>query len=300
MDKTLQNSSEKKRHLENFGGTMKIKVLMAVFSLTVLPALLGACATESVKTSDVVQYENTQAADNWESPSMPSNYIPKYILKELEIYKAEFGDISDSQYRFFYTENGEANLDLPRYIRTWLNIEGSIGNNEILYTITRKQYDEAEYRMEERRKEPVFREIEEIVYQIAKDIDYDFESAYGIKVKYRNPNVKKAVCDGYADAVSEAFKNHPYIAKIEKWSSIIGNHAWNVLILKDGRKLYCDVTWYEGQSIDADGYVSDVPEKNTVNLTFDINEFNSLGGAVDNSTGNIIEVHFAWGDAVLE
>ncbi len=252
------------------------------------------------EVSQVIAIEREPPIDNSTSLSMPSDYLPAYIHEKLENYKAEFGDVSDSQYRFFYTEDGAACLDLPQYIYTWFNVKGSIGNNETLYTKTRKMYDEAEYRIEERRKEAVFREIEEIVYRVAKDLDYDFESAYGIRVQYRNPNVRKAVCDGYADAVSEAFDNHPYIVGIEKWSSAIGNHAWNVLLLKDGRKLYCDVTWYEEQRIDDEGYVVDVPAQDPVNLTFDLQEFNSLGGAVDDSTGNLLEVHFAWGDAVMK
>jgi len=41
----------------------------------------------------------------------------------------------------------------------------------------------------------------------------------------------------------------------------------------------------------------DIPEQDPVNLTFDINEFNSLGGAVDNATGRLLAIHFAWPDA---
>ena len=78
-----------------------------------------------------------------------------------------------------------------------------------------------------------------------------------------------------------------------------GDHAWNVIILKDGRKLYCDATWYQGNSIDDEGYVVDIPAQNPVDLTFDIDEFNSLGGAINTATGKLLAVHFAWDDAKL-
>jgi len=120
-----------------------------------------------------------------------------------------------------------------------------------------------------------------------------------IVVKYCNPNIKKAVCGGYSNAVAEAFENHPLVYKIENWSSKRGNHAWNVIILKDGRKLYCDATWYQGNSIDDEGYVVDIPAQNPVDLTFDIDEFNSLGGAINSATGKKIAVHFAWNNAKL-
>jgi hypothetical protein len=116
-------------------------------------------------------------------------------------------------------------------------------------------------------------------------------------VKYRVPTVKKTVCEGYADAVSQAFNNHPLVARVETWSSAIGNHAWNVIVLKDGRELYCDTTWYDGNSVDDEGYVVHVPVQDPVNLTFDKNEFNSQGGAINTATGKALAVHFGWADA---
>jgi len=247
--------------------------------------------------------------------TVPADYIPKYAVEEAEQFKAGFlrensRSAADLNYRFFYNTAGQACLEYtviaksgytwssPTWVGfTWGNKSGYIGNNDITYTLTKKLDDAAQYRIEERRKDPVFREIEKVVLQIATEYNYDFESAYRIRVKYRRPNVKKAVCDGYSDAVSQAFKNHPLVTRVEKWSSTAGNHAWNVLILKDGRKLYCDTTWYDGNNIDAEGYVVDIPEQDPVNLTFDINEFNSLGGAVDNTTGRLLAIHFAWPDA---
>jgi hypothetical protein len=249
------------------------------------------------------------------SPKIPNNYIPAYAIEEADRFKKEFlsdnsQEASDLRYSFFYEQSGNACLEytvVPKdgYIWnplkwvgfTWGNGWGVIGNNAIRYTQTRKTVDEAQYRIEERRKDNAFNEIEKIVLRIATEYDYDYQSAYGIRVKYRKPNIKKGVCDSYADAVVTALRNHPYVSSVEKWSSKIGNHAWNVIILKDGRKLYCDATWYDGNNIDDDGYVIDIPVQSPVNLTFDIVEFNSLGGATNDSTGKIIAVHFAWSDA---
>ena len=251
------------------------------------------------------------------SMTAPEGYVPQYALEEAEQFKADFliknsQSASDLQYRFFYDETGRACLEYTVTPKggyrwptsTWIgkwwgNSSGSIGNNQINYVLTRKASDEAEYRIEQRRKDAVFNEIERVVYQIALEYDYDFASAYGRSVRYRTASVKRAVCDGYADAVIAAFANHPQVAKVEKWSSRTGNHAWNVIVLRDGRRIYCDATWYDGNSVDSEGYVVNVPVRNPVNLTFDIDEFNSLGGATDNRTRRLLSVHFGWSDALL-
>ncbi|MDR3020107.1 MAG: hypothetical protein LBU66_04310 [Treponema sp.] len=246
---------------------------------------------------------------------MAANHIPEYALEEAERFKAEFlkensQSAADLKYRFFYNNTGEACLEYtvtpkgnfrwsqPTWVGyRWGNHTGNIGNNQIRYTMTKKNYDEARLRIEERRKDPAFRDIEEVVYQIALEYDYDWAGAYGMQVKYRNPNSKRAVCDGYADATTRALANNPHVASVEKWSSRQGNHAWNVLILKDGRRLYVDATWYDGNNIDSEGYVVAIPDRNPVNLTFDINEFNSLGGAINRANNRPLSVHHGWSDA---
>jgi hypothetical protein len=265
----------------------------------------------------VLKYANSSIIK--EIYSMPNDYIPKYAIKKAWQFKKEFllknsKSASDLQHRFFYDEKGNACLeftvkpkagytfDKPKWVGCiWSNISGSIGNGKIKYTLTKSLADKAQYYMDERRKDFVFREIEKIILLIAKDYQYDFKSAYGIPVKYRKPNIKKAVCGGYSDAVSEKLKNHSLVAKVESWSSSEGNHAWNVIILKNKqRKLYCDVTWYQGNSIDSEGYVVDIPVQDPVNLTYNLDEFNNLGGAINTATGKLIEAHFAWADAKLQ
>jgi len=239
--------------------------------------------------------------------NMPKNYKPKYAIDYIDSMKQKE---SYEKSRFYYDKEGNAVAEIifintkdSRKQRTtkqtWKENESSIGNDEIKYTLTKKQKDIADYRIEQRRKDATFTEIEKIVLQVALEHDYNFEEAYNTQVKYRNPNIKKAVCDGYANAVIEAFENHPLVEKVEKWSSNINKHAWNVIILKDGRKIYCDATWYDGNKIDNEGYVINIPKQNPVNLTFDIEEFNSNGGAIDNATNEILKVHFAWKDAKL-
>jgi hypothetical protein len=308
------------------------KELFMVTALLCAALLLAGCASEAptrqppvadqapgtAPPSPVMEDEPvaaTETPSDAESPDTLTPSIPRYALEEAEQYKAEFltensESAADLTYRFFYDENGDACLeytvtpagrytwDTPTWIGNWWSgATGSIGNGEIQYQSTKRNRDEAEARIEVRRKDSAFVEIEKIVLQIATEYDYDFYGAYGKVVQYRVPTVKKAVCEGYADAVLQAFNNHPLVAQVETWSSAVGNHAWNVIVLKDGRQLYCDTTWYDGNNIDDEGYVIHVPARDPVNLTFDINEFNSQGGAINTTTGKTLAVHFGWVDA---
>ena len=245
--------------------------------------------------------------------AVPADYIPQYAIDEAQKYRENFlrqnsQAASDLTYRFFYNNNGEACIEYtvtpkgrytwptPTWIGyTWGNTSGVIGLNQILYTRTRKMSDEADYRINARRSDPAFIEIERVVLQIATEYDYDFP-AIGIQARYRSPNVRRAVCEGYSNAVAAAFRNHQLVARVETWSSAAGNHAWNVIVLNDGRKIYCDATWYDGNSIDSSGYVVNIPVRDPVNLTFDIDEFNSLGGSVNRAAGRLLQVHFGWQD----
>jgi hypothetical protein len=273
----------------------------AVSRSTVPPAAVNAASVSAVE----------------QSKQIPGGYTPQYALEEAERYTHEFlvknsKSASGLNYRFFYNNNGDACLEYTVTLKSgytsdsptwtgysWGSIDGSIGDKNIYYTLTKKNADEAQYRLEERRKDPAFREIEQIVFKIASEYDYDFYALNRQNVKYRDPYVKKAVCEGYADAVIASFANHYLVSSVEKWSSEKGNHAWNRIVLKDGRKIYCDATWYDGTKIDDEGYVVHVPAQNPVDLTFDEDEFNSLGGAIDKKTGGLLAVHFAWHDAAL-
>jgi hypothetical protein len=245
----------------------------------------------------------------------PEGFIPKYAQDEVARFTAEFlrenaAAASGLSSRFFYNKQGEACLEYtvrprggytwskPVWIGfTWSNIRGFHGEGNTDFTLTKQNQDTADYRMEERRKDSVFWEIEQEIFQIALEYDYDFYALDGRAVKYRTPHVKKAVCEGYSVAVAEALQNHARVKEAEIWVSDKGNHAWNVITLHDGRKLYCDATWYDGNSVDDEGYVVHEPVRNPVDLTFDLQEFNTMGGAVNSSSGRPIAVHFGWGDA---
>jgi hypothetical protein len=276
---------------------------------------------------------------------MPSGYKSRQVQAYIDSIKRTSAIASE---RYYYDKEGNGILELKlkngvdkkqvfenREYKSYM----SILFNMPFYSLTQKAIDEADYRMGQRRKDAAFAEIEKGIKEIAAEYQYDFATAFthtgtsseGMEIKYRNPNIKKAVCDGYATAVVEKFKNHPLVASAEKWVSKIGKHAWNVLVLKDGRKIYADATWYQSNYIDADGYVADYPWKETSKptwLTFDIDEFNSDGGgkvilfdkeetkvvnatikklkvfdkAVDNmetitKAGTPLKIHFGWEDA---
>jgi hypothetical protein len=241
------------------------------------------------------------------------NHIPQYVSDYATQHRSDFltknkKAASDITYRFFYDKKGDACLEAtikpkgkytwktPTYVcMTWGGGTGSIGLGETTYRQTKKNSDEAEYRIEQRRRGPAFAAIEKIVLQIATEYDYDYYGAYKKSVKYRTSNVKKAVCDGYADATMRAFEGHPLVDHVEKWAG--GNHAWNVVVLKDGRKIYTDATWYDGNGIDDAGYVIHVPVRSPTDLTFDLAEFNSNGFAIDTKTNKQLKVHFAFSDA---
>jgi hypothetical protein len=241
--------------------------------------------------------------------NVPKNYKPKYIADYMDSLKQKK---SYEKSRFYYDK--EENAVVEAVLINWKDSRkkmttkrawkgGNASSSTFKSYLSRKKMDIAEYRIEQRRKDTAFAEIERVILQIATEYKYDYETAFGIKAKYRNPNIKTATCDGFSNAVIEAFKNHPLINKIEKWTSKTGKHAWNVIILKDSRKIYTDVTWYQTQTsaTDNEGYIIETPINKTPSmLTFDIEEFNSYGGAINNITGEILKIHFGWEDAELK
>jgi len=220
---------------------------------------------------------------------MPSGYKSRQVQNYIDSVK-KVSAITSERYYYDKEDNGILELKLKNGVTDKKVFENRVHKNYVqiivgtpFYTITQKKADEAEFKMEQRRKDAAFAEIEKGIIQIATEHQYDYPAA-GIPANYRNPNIKKVVCDGYANAVVEKFKNHPLVASVEKWISVIGKHAWNVIVLKDGRKIYADATWYQGNYIDEEGYVADYPfnpnKIDPTSLTFDINEFNSNGGGV--------------------
>ena len=169
-------------------------------------------------------------------------------------------------------------------------------------TVAQTGTSTSDSRLEERLADPAFREIERIVFRVGNEIVYDharLEKNASRNLRFRDQNIRREVCAGYSDAVIEALQGHPLVERVEYWRSSIGNHAWNLIVLKDGREIYCDATWYDGDYIDENGFIINHPGRWGVNLTFDINEFNTVGGRIDPDTGRISQTRFAWPDAVM-
>ncbi|MCL2802228.1 MAG: RICIN domain-containing protein [Treponema sp.] len=169
-------------------------------------------------------------------------------------------------------------------------------------TASQTRTSTSESRLEERMADTAFREIERIVHRVGNEIVYDharLEKNAGRNLRFRDELIRREVCAGYSDAVIEALQGHPLVERVEYWRSSIGNHAWNLIVLKDGREIYTDATWYDGDYIDDNGFIINHPGRWGVNLTFDINEFNTVGGRIDPETGRLSQTRFAWPDAVM-
>jgi hypothetical protein len=240
---------------------------------------------------------------------MPKKYIPPYAVAYIDSIKQAHKSFEKSRFYYDKEENAVVEIlmintkDTRKKIKTgriWkIENKSSFWNDERNYKHSRKKRDIAQWKIEQRRKDPTFAEIEKNVAHIATEYNYDYETFLGQPMKYRNTNTKRAICDGYANVVTETLSNHQFVDKAEKWTSETGKHAWNLIHLKDGRKLYIDATWYYKSTMDNEGYIVTIPEPNPTALTFDIEEFNSLGETIDTNTGEKVKTHFAWEDSKL-
>jgi hypothetical protein len=235
-------------------------------------------------------------------------FVPEYAADQATAFRDQFLDknqgAADITFEFTYIgDNAVLNgnvvpkpgnqwVNATVYERTWAGRNGTIGLDSVKYKQSVKNIDLVASRLNERRKDPAFSDIEKTFFQLATDIDFDYWGAYTIRVKYRDPNQRIAFAAGYAQAVFDAFTSSPLVDSVEIWGGG-DNHAWNVINLKDGRKLYADLTWYDCNTLDKEGFVEHVPDRNGAYLTFDIDEFNSCGFAIDNATGKLVAHHFA-------
>jgi hypothetical protein len=244
--------------------------------------------------------------------------IPQWARDAIEKHKTEFlAEHSDSafdiHYKFSYNNQGDgvieyritsSNGHIWGKTNPWIwssskNLTTNYSGDKF-YWPSKKQQDLNQYAWEERMKDPVFKSIEAVVYQLGLDFDYDWNNFSGNdkgRVRYENPNTIKAVCDGFADEATKRLLNNKYINYVEKWS-YPGHHAWNVLVLKDGRRLYCDSTWYEGNNV-KDGIVPYGCSQEPSQLTFDANEFNSFGYSTT-PNGGYLKIHNNWPGVTFE
>ena len=84
------------------------------------------------------------------------------------------------------------------------------------------------------------------------------------------------VCSDYADLLLDRLNGAriPGVSRVVKVSG--QNHAWVTLAYR-GRTLYLDATWFDGNSIDDNGYVVHTPYKDPREMTFDEDTFTNHG-----------------------
>jgi hypothetical protein len=118
-----------------------------------------------------------------------------------------------------------------------------------------------------------YRQIAEVAMRLVHEIEYDWAAISGYNGKFvPSPHKRQAVCEGYVVEFTEALQDLACVSSVEKWTG--ANHAWNVLELTDGRTLYADLCWFDGEIPDArTGKTSETEEYNWMNLTFDTEEF---------------------------
>ncbi|MCL2805400.1 MAG: transglutaminase-like domain-containing protein [Treponema sp.] len=95
------------------------------------------------------------------------------------------------------------------------------------------------------------------------------------------------VCDVYARLTREVLTRAGY--RVEMWSSSSGNHAWNHVILSNGRTLYIDATWYDN-NYDNHPTQHSPDSYSPWYITYDKNLF-------ERGLKGTIRMHGAWGDA---
>ena len=134
----------------------------------------------------------------------------------------------------------------------------------------------AQAKLNEMRLDPSLDKIYNRLLSVATDMDYDFSKIGITGVKYADPNILKGACGGYSNLLIERLKE----ANIEGVSDIVEvtsqNHAW-VTLMYNGKKLYLDGTWFDGNTVDEKGVVVNIPDKDPRYITFDEQIFTNYG-----------------------
>jgi len=156
----------------------------------------------------------------------------------------------------------------------WGNYNGSSSifttyGEYAVYQTLKYKYEYKLYVDEQLKKDPVFAEIIKFAKKLSDEIEYDwgsFSGYTGAAVK-PTPGKKLAVCDGYANEVMEKALQINSVLSVERWTST--GHAWNVLNLADGRKLYFDLTWFDNEHINSEtGEIYQTDDYGWENITF--------------------------------
>ena len=115
--------------------------------------------------------------------------------------------------------------------------------------------------------DPVFAEIIDFAKKLSAEIEYDWANYSGYEGPVKpTPGKRRAVCDGYTEEVMRKALKLPSVLAVQRWRG--ANHAWNVLILVDGRTLYFDLTWFDNESINEKGEIYQTDDYNWENITF--------------------------------
>ena len=119
------------------------------------------------------------------------------------------------------------------------------------------------------RNDPAFAEIIEFAMQLSEKIEYDWANFNNYRGPVKpTPDLRRAVCDGYADEVIGEIFALPSVKTVQRWTS--PGHAWNVLKLVDGRTLFFDLTWFDNEHINEEaGEIYQKDDYNWENITFD-------------------------------
>jgi len=117
--------------------------------------------------------------------------------------------------------------------------------------------------------DPAFAEIIAFAKKLCAEIEYDWASfsAYRGARPRPTPGLRRAVCDGYANEVMEKALQLRSVRAVQRWTG--PNHAWNVLVLADGRTLYFDLTWFDNEHINSQtGEIYQTDDYKWNNITF--------------------------------
>jgi hypothetical protein len=140
--------------------------------------------------------------------------------------------------------------------------------------------------------DPDYRRIVDIVEsEVVTKLQYDWDSFLNRRTRSYQESLALGlgVCDVYARLTRDVLTRAGY--RVEMWSSSVGNHAWNHVILPDGRIIYIDATWY-------DNCYDNHPTQRSPDsyspwyITFDKNLF-------ERGLRGTIRMHGAWPDARL-
>jgi len=122
-------------------------------------------------------------------------------------------------------------------------------------------------KINEMKKDPSLKKVYDILLSVAEDVDYDYNRV-GRKVTFVTPTPLLGVCDDYSDLLVQRLRAAD-IAGVSAITKVSGqDHAWATLQY-NGKLLYLDATWFDGNNIDENGRVVHTPYKDPRNMTFD-------------------------------